>query len=87
MPTLVGGRYETYSLTISNPSRCTVTVCTPLPARVAPPRKYWRRMNGSQRLRISPVVCDTANATSTLTGTIAVLSTTRATGQPCALNN
>ena len=86
-PTFVGGWNDTYSLTMRKPRRCTVTVRTPLPGSVAPSKKYWRRMNGSQRLRIVPVVCDTANATSGLTGTTTVDSTTLAMGQLCALNS
>ena len=69
MPTFVGGWYETYSLTIRSPDRCRVRVRTPLAGAVSPSRNACRRMNGSQRSRVSPVVCETANATSGGTGT------------------
>ncbi len=80
MPTLVGGLYETYSLTIDSPLRCRVKVRTPFAGAVAPSRKCWWRMKGSQRRRTAPVVCETANAVAGSTGTTSEDSTTGMVG-------
>src|SRR5690606_1903899 len=68
MPTDVGGRYETYSETIRGPTRARVCARTPF-AGTAASIRCCPRMSGSHRIRMSPVVCETANATSGETGT------------------
>ncbi len=59
-----------------SPRRETVRVRTPTAGTTAPSSSRCSRMNTSHLIRISPVVCETANATSGVTGTTTLLSTT-----------
>ena len=73
IPTEVGGRQETYSLTIAGeigPAKeGRVYVRTPTPGSWAPSRKCCSRMKGSHRCRTGPCVWDTAKARSGGMGT------------------